>query len=185
MGIQMKRFALLSLAVLWACATTAPSSSSPDGPIIDRVRVSGSGDPNDFSIANAGPSSHNALLEHSADSVWSLVPSAYSLLTIPVSGIDSARHRIVGTIQARRIFRDQPVSNFVDCGRSLTGPNANSYSVSMRLTTQVEATAPGTSRLRTLVDANGTSSGGATVRCSTTGELELQILNLVREGLSR
>jgi hypothetical protein len=181
----MKLFALSCLAFLCACATTAPSSSSPDGPIIDRVRVSGTGDPNDFSVANAGPSSHNAILEHSADKVWPLVASAYSVLAIPVSGIDSVRQRVVGTIQARRVFRDQPVSVFLDCGRSLTGPNANTYSVAMRLTTQVEPTGPGTSRLRTLVDANGTGTGGATVRCSTTGELELQILNLVREGLSR
>lgn len=180
----MRRFAVFSLGVLTACATP-PSPSASDGPIIDRVRVSGSADPNDISFTNAGPSSSNATLEFPADRVWSLVPSAYSLLTIPISGIDSVRQRIVGTVQARRSFRDQPLSNFVDCGRSLTGLNANTYSVAMRLTTQVEPTGAGTSRLRTLVDANGASAGGNTVRCSSTGELELQILNLVREGLSR
>lgn len=179
----MRGFAVASLAILCACATS-PSPAS-DGPIIDRVRVTSTGDPNDFSVANAGPSSSNATLEFPADRVWSLVPSAYSLLTIPISGVDSVRRRVVGTIQARRSFRDQPMSNFVDCGRSLTGLNANTYSVAMRLTTQVEPTGAGTSRLRTLVDANGTSSGGNTVRCSSTGELELQLLNLVRDGLSR
>lgn len=174
---------LPTLALVLACATSP--QASPDGPIIDRVRVTGTGDPNDFSVANAGPSSSNAVLEHPADRVWSLVPSAYQLLTIPVSGIDSTNKRVVGTVQARRTFRDQPVSNFVDCGTSLTGLNANTYSVAMRLTTQVEPTGAGASRLRTLVDANGTNTGGNTVRCSSTGELELQILNLVREGLSR
>ena len=171
------------LALVLACATTP--QAPPDGPIIDRVRVSGTGDPNDFSVANAGPSTYNAVLEFPADRAWSLVPSAYQLLTIPISGIDSAGRRVVGTLQARRTFRDQPLSNFVDCGRSITGLNANAYGVAMRLTTQVEATGAGTSRLRTLVDANGTSTGGNTVRCTSTGELELQIVNLVRESLSR
>ena len=172
-----------ALALVLGCATSPQTPA--DGAIIDRVRVSGSADPNDISFVNAGPSSSNATLEFPADRAWSLVPSAYSLLTIPISGIDSVRKRVVGTVQARRSFRDQPMANFVDCGRSLTGPNANTYSVAMRLTTQVEPTGPGTSRLRTLVDANGTSAGGNTVRCSSTGELELQILTLVREGLSR
>lgn len=178
-----KRLAFSGVALLCACA--AQPTPAGDGPIIDRVRISSTPDPSDISFTTAGPSSANARVEFSADRVWSLVPSVYSVLTIPVSGIDSARKRIVGTIHARRAFRDKPVSTFLDCGQSLTGANADSYSVAMRLTTQVEPAGPGSSRVRTLVDAAGTSSAGATIRCSSTGTLESNILSRLREGLSR
>lgn len=181
--IHTKLSAFSCAAVLCACATQPTPAT--DRPIVDRVRISNTGDPNDIGFTNAGPSSANAAVEFAPDRVWSLLPSVYSVLTIPVSGIDSVRKRIVGTIRARRSFRDEPVSRFLDCGHSLVGANADLYSVAIRLTTQVDPTGPGSSRVRTLIDAAGTNSAGATTRCSSTGALEAQIVSRLREGLSR
>lgn len=171
------------LCVIAAACASAPAAA-PNEPIIDRVRVTNTGDPNDISYTAAGPSASDSRLEFPARRIWSLVPSAYSLLSIPVNAIDSVHQRVVGSATARGSFGDQPVSSLLDCGSSITGLNADLYTVRFKVTTQVEPVAAAGSRVRIIVDAMGTSSSGANVRCSSTGSLEQQILRLIRQGLA-
>ena len=152
--------------------------------MVGGAKITSIGDPEDVAFTPSGGTSA-AALEFPAQRVWSLLPSVYSVLSIPIVAIDSTRQSVSGTITARRTYRDQPVSNLLDCGSSLAGPNADNNRVTIRLTSQVDATGTGTSRLRTSVDASGTSSAGATTRCWSTGTLELQILNRLREGLTQ
>jgi hypothetical protein len=170
-------------AVLFACA--APGTSGSSGQIVDRVQIMGSPDPNEVNIRNAGPSSANALLQFPAARVWALVPAAYSVLSIPIIAVDTVGRAITGQVLARRTFADRPLRTFVDCGSSITGANANTYSVTIKLNTFVDVTAAESSRLRTLVEATGISGAGAQVRCSSTGDLELMILNRIQEGLAQ
>lgn len=165
-----------------ACAAKQPGST---GPIVDRVQVIGTRDPAEISYKAAGPSSANATLDYPAARVWALVPSVYAVLSIPISAVDSTQQLVVGNVRMRRVFRDQSVTSLVDCGNSITGPNAATYSVNMKMTTQVGASGPTASRVRTIVDASGTSSGGASVRCSSTGALEGEILKRLEQGLSQ
>lgn len=175
--------AISACVVIAACATSPTPASS--GPVADHVRVTGTGDPNDISYTAAGPSSSNAALEFPASRVWPMLPSVYSVLSIPLSVVDSTHQFVVGTVSMRRSFSDEPVSSLVDCGSSITGPNADNFTVRMKLTTQVEAASPEAARVRTIVDASGTGSAGLTVRCASTGVLEQQIVARLRQGLSR
>ena len=177
--------ALLLCAVTVGCATPGTSGSGSSGQIVDRVQITGSPDPNEVNIKHAGPTSANAIVEAPAARVWPLVPSAYSVLSIPTTAVDSVGRAISGQVMARRTFADKPLRMFVDCGSSITGANANTYSVTMKLNTFVDVTGPASSRVRTLVDASGISPAGVQVRCSSTGDLELMILNRLKEGLAQ
>lgn len=178
----MRPLFCLTLSALCACATAG--SPTAEDPMVGASKVTSIGSPNEYEFTPSGPSSATTL-EFPAQRVWDLVPSIYTVLSIPIVGIDTAGQRIVGSITARRSYRDQPVSNFLDCGSSIAGPHADNSRVTIKLSTQVASAGPATSRVRTIVEATGVNSAGASMRCSSTGTLESTILTRLREGLSR
>jgi len=127
-------------------------------------------------------SASRSSIELPAKKVWGALPTAYNALPIPLEAIDSAQHFVVGSALAYRTFLRSPVSQFVDCGSTITGPSADAYSVRLRVQTQVDSVSASSSDLRTWVEATGSSSGGA-MRCSSTGRLERMISDQVRELL--
>ena len=122
-------------------------------------------------------------IDFPAKKVWSALPTAYSALPIPLESIDSTRHFVVGSALAYRTFLHSPVSQFVDCGSTITGPSADSYTVRLRVQTQVDSVSESNTNLRTWVEATGSSSGGA-VRCGSTGRLEHMISDQVKALLA-
>ena len=124
-------------------------------------------------------SASRSSIDFPAGKVWSALPTAYSALPIPIEAIDSIHHFVVGSALAYRTFLRSPVSQFVDCGSTLTGPSADAYTVRLRVQTQVDSVSASNTSLRTWVEATGSSSGGA-VRCSSTGRLEHLISDQVK-----
>ncbi|HJQ11806.1 MAG TPA: hypothetical protein VJ840_12335 [Gemmatimonadaceae bacterium] len=162
----------LAFAALVGCASSGglPRNDTK----IDRVQIQGTESSYDIRLTTDAYET-KASLDFSADSVWRVVPTAYAAMSIPTEGTDPAHRLFVGNVTAHRRFNSQPLSKYVDCGSSLTGPNADAYDVLMRVQTQVDSVAAGQSLLRTRIEAAGSRAGGTAVRCISTGELERQL----------
>ncbi len=168
--------------VVSGCAT-ATSSGAPEQAVV-RER-SARMDPNDVTELLPGATTAVVTFQHPASRVWPLVPSAYSVLAIPLIALDTVNRAVTGQIVARRNFGGHPMEMLVNCGTSMTGPNAATYLVTIRLTSRVVAPTPETAILQTVVDATGSGASGFTVRCSSSGVLEKTVLDRVQTGLTQ
>ena len=128
-------------------------------------------------------------------SAWVLIPGtamdvfrkageAYKALKIPTNLADSLTGHFgnsgflqVGSLAGRRM------SSWIRCGESITGPNADSWRISIAILSAVERVNKDTTRLRTLVVASARNmAGGASppMMCSTSGQLEEAINSKVK-----
>jgi hypothetical protein len=98
--------------------------------------------------------------------------------------VDAAQRTASTTdLQVRRQLARKPLSQYLDCGSNLTGLIANSYRVSLNVSSTLTPGPQGGSTLQTSVSASATSPQGASsapVSCSTTGRLEADLAQLVR-----
>ena len=173
---------LVVALVMSGCATRA-SSGAPEQTVV-RERSARS-DPNELTEFVPGATTAAVTFQHPVSRVWPLVVSAYSVLDIPLAAVDTVNLTVTGQIAARRNFAGRPMETLVSCGTSMTGPNAATYLVTIKLTSRVVATTPGTATLRTVVDASGSGTTGFTVRCSSSGVLEQSLLDRVQTGLTQ
>jgi len=75
------------------------------------------------------------------------------------------------------------MSTWIRCGEGMTGPNADTWRITMALLSSVERVAEDTTRLRTVIvsTASNLAEGGRTpMTCTSTGQLEAQIHSKVR-----
>jgi len=105
-------------------------------------------------------------------------------LGIPAPTADSARGYLInGRFIKARNLAGSPLSTYLNCGLGLTGPNADTFRVTMAVAAFVTAASPTTSRLRVLLLAGAESTEGVSksaVACSTSGVLENRILQNVK-----
>ena len=125
---------------------------------------------------------YHSALEFPA-SRWTVLPTAYNALNIPIERVDSAHRYVSGSARAYRRFQNRPLSQFVDCGSTIVGQSADSYNVFLRIESEVDSATASTSNLLATVTAFGTGTGGSSVRCASTGELEKLVAAQVKELL--
>ena len=104
-----------------------------------------------------------------------------SLLVNPATGLVAVADTVV-----RSAFARQPMSRFVSCGATISGPRADQDRISLSVVTHVKpGTTTGWSRVETRVVATATDTQGTGGRqgCTTTGLLEAQILEAARKTL--
>ena len=122
-------------------------------------------------------------LDFSPTRVWATLPAAYQALPLPIDGLDNTRRSISGTANPYRQFLGSPVSRFVDCGSTIVGPSADSYTVHLRVRSEVDSVGAASSGVTTSVDATGNSSGSI-VRCTSTGLIERMVNDQVEALLA-
>ncbi len=118
------------------------------------------------------------------------VNGVYEALKITPELIDPPRGQI-GVLRAKvsRRLADQPMSNLFNCGRGLTGENADTWRLTIASVTYVEAKGADSSVVSTsVVGMAEDMSGGSTdpVICGSMGLLETRIAEMVlaRLGLT-
>lgn len=135
-------------------------------------------------------------LRASPDSVFLALLDVYPGLGIQTLTVDTGR-RLVGNtdFKLRRRLADQRLATYFDCGRDMTGEYANQWElmldvVSFAEPAEVESEEPGQpagpgALLRTRARAQATPNdrGLRSVRCTSTGALELRIARLVAAQL--
>jgi hypothetical protein len=123
-------------------------------------------------------------LPASAGAVFFAARQVFFELKIPTPLADSARGYLInGRFIKLRSLAGSPLSAYLNCGYGMTGPNADSFRVTMAIAALVDAISPNTSRLRLTVLAGAESTEGASksaVTCGSTGVLEERILRTIR-----
>jgi len=118
------------------------------------------------------------------------VAAVYQSLKVPMELVDTVQFRI-GNPGFRRTgtFAGKRLSTWLQCGDGITGPNADSYRVTLSLHTLVQPGPEGGSLVRTAVLAGavnvGEGAGRQPLPCSSTGALERRIRELVEAELAR
>ena len=116
--------------------------------------------------------------------VWKVLPKAWADAMVPVGETNTATKTLrSGTFRAPSKIVGKPLSDFLDCGYSISGPRVTMWDVRMDVTTAVLADSPTKTRVATVV--NGTAkprdgSSTAAVGCTSRGELERIILGNIR-----
>lgn len=109
--------------------------------------------------------------------------AVYAELGIPQVVSDPATGQVGnGNFFKSRQLADQPISTYLDCGDSLTGPAADIYRIYMSLVSVIRPSGNGTSELETAFKASAQNMSGAAaerVACTSTGRFEERIQRMV------
>ncbi len=119
------------------------------------------------------------LVPGSTAQVYHAAAEAYKSLKVKIDLLDSLAGHIgsIGFTQTGS-FAGNRMSAWIRCGEGITGPNADSWRVSMAILSGVERVSKDTTRIRTVVVASARNmTGGASpaMLCVTTGGLEERI----------
>ncbi|MBI2795451.1 MAG: hypothetical protein HYX65_01970 [Gemmatimonadetes bacterium] len=187
---------LPSVLALPACALLAACASSPGGnddsaaATMTRTSTSilstGSGQANGPNIGSGMTSvvaATTTRLGAPADQVFSTLSSVYEKLGIAVTTMVS-KERMLGNLdlRARARLGSMPLRRLFDCGGTTGEPNADTFQLTISVSSEVKDNGDGSSILASLVQATGrpVQFAGNDVRCTTTGELERQIAQQVK-----
>lgn len=119
------------------------------------------------------------------DVTWNALQSVYASLEIPLSMRDEQKKTLGNSaFRTRRRIGPVPMIRALDCGGESGMPNAETYDITMEITSLVTPGAPGRTRLQTLVQASAQRATGGNnnpVRCSSIGGLEEKISEMVQK----
>lgn len=168
--------------VMGACASNPPLGSPESA---ERVHLSSQSNDIDLAFASR-PEVSTDSLSVSAQLAFSVLPSVYAELRLPIASMDTAKRTIAGaTVTARRQFGGKSLSNYIECGSTVAGHTANIYEVRFNVVSRVTAKTADRSLLSMLLSAHASSDGGEAVLCSSTGRLELLIARTLKQALGR
>ena len=117
------------------------------------------------------------------DSAYKVLVKVYTDLAVAATTLDS-RQRIVGnpSLKVRRRIGGVTLVKYLDCGYKDGAPNAETYDIVLNLMSSVSGQTPTSATVSTRIEGVATHPvfGSQTV-CTTTGELEKRIAQMVRE----
>jgi hypothetical protein len=162
---------ILTISLLAACGSAQPRQT--------RERVLAV---TDYGVIRAydEPSEEQLVLEISADSAITLLAAAYEEIGVDVTMRDMRAHEI-GNRNFSKYYRlgETPLSTYLGCGDTMSGPAADKRRVAMSLTSTVTQESGG-AVIRTSLKARAEAPEFSTwASCLTTGVLERRINKLV------
>ncbi len=181
-GFRLVLAVTLSAVVVGACAYSGPATTSLEFAKVTRVEHGGQPveilqDPEGVARLVAAP----------VDSVWLVLAEVYDRMGISVARSNRGQWELGHPgFRARRI-EGKRLSRYLNCGRSISGPLADQYSVTLSVLTRLTAAEGGTMVVTTVVGAAKSrmaSSGGAVPCRSQSGKLELRLVELIVEVLA-
>jgi hypothetical protein len=180
----MRRLVVACLVPALACAGSNPTPGA--APAEQRVIVPGAGGTPFNIVASSGVSSRE--FAASIDKVWKIMPSVFDSLSVPVSLLDPGTHTIGNRgFKVRGKLGKVGLARYIDCGTTQIGPNAESYDITLTLTTTLAST-PGGATAMTIdfeASAKPMAFSQEPFRCSTKGSLEQRVNELTAALVSR
>ena len=178
--------AALGAAFLTGCASGGAGLGSGGAPAVSTVGAGGStrGIGLEMTVRNTG---QQFTVAAAPDAVFDALEASYAALQIPLSrrepttrllGNDGLKmRRALGKIELRRAF---------DCGGTSGMPNAETYTITATIISNVVADGQQGAVVNTVIDASAENPSypGSGVRCSTTGSFEEAIAKEVRARLN-
>jgi hypothetical protein len=121
--------------------------------------------------------------------VWAALPQVYEELGIPLT-IKNDAQKVIGNEgwRTRRSIGRVPMQRYLDCGRSGTIENAETYNINMSILTTVTANPGGGAVVGTTIVATGrnpVTSSSQEVRCASQGDLEIRIRDMVQAKVAQ
>jgi len=181
----MRGTTIISCLALAGCATTNAATGSSD--IREPMRVAGS-------VGAMTVETHTTntavggKVGFAVDRVWAPLRAAYDSLAIPVAVFSAATGTMGNSsLRVRRRLGEVAISKYINCGNVQGGPSADSYEIQLSVITTAVPAEQGTTNLMTLVEAQGrpVTIASEYMRCTSTGQLETRILELVNKQLHR
>ena len=178
--------ALAALALTVGCASGG--SSDPElGPssVVSTATLAGGVDGvSAVNLVNSATASET-MVQGSVDATWAALESVYASLEIPLAMRDEQKKMLGNNgFRTRRRVGSVPMYRALDCGGESGMPNAETYDITMDITSMVTATTDGGAKLQTLIQATGQRATGNNpnpVRCSSMGALEKKIGEMVQK----
>lgn len=183
----MRRFLLTVLVLLTAsCASGNPEMPEP-GERSTNLNLQMKRGEGELSLrTTADVSVAHDTVSGQADDLFSLLPTVYDDLEVPINSVNSAA-RTLGALElrVRGDFAGERASRWIDCGTSITGSIAEQRELYLTLLTQIEPLeeARGRSGVSTHLKGFAVQSGraGNRTNCSSTGRLERRIASELRK----
>lgn len=177
--------ALLLLAGVGACASSSAATAVPTRPSTQAVGLSAGASTMRIS---SNTEADVSTLPYPVQTVWSMLPSVYDSLGVPVARLEPGPH-IIGNdgFKIRQRLGKTALSRFIDCGSAQIGPNADSYDVVLTVVTQltpIDATST-TIATTVLASAKPVTYTQGYSQCSTKGGIESRVLSVLRTALAR
>lgn len=191
----MSHLRLLLAFPLFACAPAQPAGDqpAPAEPVVrstaQTVRiVGGDFDPNlaHFEMASGPDAGSVSYFRAPMEHVWPTLPQVFETLGLRGQVLNAAQHQFGQPERTARMrLGDSPVSRYFDCGVRAGVPNADNFTVTYTVTSQLHPGTEGRTQLRTLITASARAAGTGDrrVRCSSTGGMERRIHDLVARRL--
>jgi len=179
----MRRLLVACLAPALACAGTNPTPGS--APAEQHVSVPGSAGTLNV-VATTGLS--NREFAAPLNKVWKVMPAVFDSLSMPVSFLDPSTHTIGNRgFKVRGRLGKVGLARYIDCGTTQIGPNAESYDVTLTLTTALAKTGEGATAMTIDFEASAKPMAFSQepFRCSTKGNLEQRVNELTAALVSR
>jgi len=189
----MRRACLLLLVCGCATANTPGQITTAAPTLVDGLTPTCSdlrcGSLGGASIVGDAPTSTGADIDAPPTSVWLAVKKVYADMEIPITLEDPPNHQIGNkNFYKSRKLAGQPMTQFVDCGESMTGLKAASYRIYITSVTRVSPNSKGGSNVQTLFVASGQDMGGESadrITCGSTGRFEALFLKKVAAELGK
>ena len=114
--------------------------------------------------------------------VWAAMTGVFEELEIPAEHYNESLFEIGNAGYRAKRIEDERMSNYLDCGNSLTGPKANEYDVTLFILTRLTPVSSDSTVIETTIDANARprATSGGSVHCTSKGEVERRIAVLVQ-----
>jgi hypothetical protein len=175
--------AIAALPIAFCVAACASSTSDPSPPAPIRVNRVSDG-PNQLELYNESGGGAR-VVDATKSNVWAVLGAVYERLQISVTLCNPAQWEFGNPRCLARRIEGERLSTHFDCGRTMTGPRADEYAVTLSVVTRL-ADAPGDSTMVvTTVDgsAKPRATSGNAVHCASKGTLEMRVAHLVVEAL--
>ena len=131
--------------------------------------------------------SQTQLIVGSMDAAWTALNIVYNELSIPIQTLVDAQHLIGNQgYKVRRRIGALPMQRILDCGSAMGIPNAETFDINLSISSYLAPNPKGGLNIVTRIDATGKSpnfSGQTAVTCSSSGELEKAIAQLVQKKI--
>ena len=180
----MRRLLAVCLASAIACAGTPPTPGA--APAEQHVSVSGGVG----TTLNVVPTSGVSTIEfaYPVDKVWKVLAAVFDSVAVPVSLLDAQTHTMGNRgFKLRGKLGKVGLARYIDCGTTQIGPNAESYDITLTLTTTLSATPGGATAMAVNLEASAKplAFSQEPFRCSTKGALEQRVKDLTAALVSR
>jgi hypothetical protein len=178
MRLGALRFPLAGLLLVGACAPATPLSSAGRESRVTVATEAGASASTDLRLRRDDLVVTTELQANRA-ALWSVLAAAYVEIGLPEPTLDgrSWTARLASHSATRRIG-PQAMSRFLECGSSISGLNADVYSIQLSVQTALEAVGDGTTRVHSRVEAVAVNRSGVSsnaLPCSSTGQLERRL----------